>query len=151
MATAGSQRQRGRYGMMSTPLWSNIFAWSDPEVTSFPLRLRFPFFDLRLVQYVLNVPPIPWFEKKLLLREAMRDMLPAAVRQRPKTILRGDPHYILTQQRGVQAWMRELLSIPALASYVDREQSLQMLESSPTLATYDQLATLFPFAYWLRW
>lgn len=148
MATAGTQR--GRHGMMSAPLWSNLFAWSDPGVTSFPLRLRFPFFDLRLVQYVLNVPPIPWFESKLLLREAMRDNLPEAVRQRPKTTLRGHPHYILAQQRGVQAWMRELLSIPTLANYVHREQSLHLLQSSPTLATYNQLTILFPFAYWLR-
>jgi len=150
MATAGSQR--GRHGMMSAPLWSNIFAWSDPGVTSFPLRLRFPFFDLRLVRYLLTVPPVPWFENKLLLREAMRDNLPAPVRQRPKTTLRGNPHYTLAQERGVQAWMRDLLSTPTLASYVDRERWLQVLQSPAKLtpATYNQLAILFPFAYWLR-
>ncbi len=145
MATVGTQRDL--YGMMNAPLWSNIFADSDPGVTSFPVRVRFPFFDLRLVRYLLTVPPTPWFESKLLLREAMRDMLPEAVRQRPKTTLRGNPHYILAQQRGVQAWMRDLLAAPALANYVDREQSLHQLQSSPALATYNQLAILFPFAY----
>ena len=148
MARVGTQRDR--HGMITAPLWSSIFAGSDPGETSFPLRVRFPFFDLRLVRYVLTVAPMPWFENKLLLREAMRDMLPEPVRQRPKTTLRGNPHYSLIQQRGVQAWMVEFLSTPTLASYVDRERCLQLLQSSPAPATYNQLAILFPFVYWLR-
>ena len=143
--------QRDRHGMMSAPLWSYIFANSDPGVTSFPLRLRFPFFDLRLVRYLLTVPPVPWFENKLFLREAMRDILPEAVRQRPKTTLRGNPHYILAQQRGMQAWMIDLLSTPALANYVDSEPWLQRMESGAlTPTTYNQLVPVFLFAYWLR-
>jgi hypothetical protein len=37
------------------------------------------------------MPPWPWFEGKLLLREAMRDVLPEEIRTRPKRSLRRDP------------------------------------------------------------
>ena len=135
--------------MMSAPLWSNIFAWSDPGMTSLPLRNRFPFFDLRLVLYALTVPPVPWFENKFLLREAMRDALPEAVYRRPKTSLRGNPHQLLAKKRGLQDWMTDLLAIPTLSNYIDKEKWLDRFGSSPSSGTYNQLGLLLSFAYWL--
>ncbi len=148
---AGANSYRGQHGMMTASLWSSIFANSDPGVTSFPVRLRFPFFDLRLVRYVQTVPPVPWYDSKRLLRDSMRKMLPATICQRPKTALSGNPHYALAQQRRPQGWVEELLSTPAMGSYVDRERWLQSLHASDlSPITYSQLTTSFPFAYWLQ-
>jgi asparagine synthase (glutamine-hydrolysing) len=47
--------------------------------------------DLRIVDYLLALPPFPWFLEKTLLREAMVGCLPESVRRRPKTPLAGDP------------------------------------------------------------
>ncbi|GAA2983851.1 asparagine synthase (glutamine-hydrolyzing) [Kitasatospora sp. NPDC006786] len=62
------------------------------------LEVRVPFCDHRLVQYVFNAP---WAMKsfdgreKSLLRAAVRDVLPDAVAQRPKSPypVTTDPHY----------------------------------------------------------
>jgi asparagine synthase (glutamine-hydrolysing) len=140
--------QRQRQEMLTAPLWSFIFAASDPGVTSFPLRVRFPFFDLRLLQYLSSVPPMPWFERKNLLRVAMRERLPQIVLQRPKTTLGGNLHTLL-QQQGVQPWMPELLSTPALVKYVDKAAWLHAA-SEGTPSAYVQSGPLFTFAYWFR-
>lgn len=144
--------QTDRYGMTTAPLWSNIFAWSDPGFTGFPVKVRFPFFDLRLVLFLLSVPPVPWFDSKFLLREAMQGRLPDSVRQRGKTPLRGFGHYNLMQQRGIQPWMLELAEMPALSSYVQGESLLQILQSLEELTpvSYNQTNPALQLAYWLR-
>lgn len=144
--------QRDRYGMTTAPLWSNIFAWSDPGFTGFPVKLRFPFFDVRLVEYLLSVPSFPWLEDKFLLREAMKGLLPDAVRLRSKTPLQGFAHYNLMQQRGIQPWMEELTSTPLLSPYVSNDKLLQKLQGVAELtpATYHQAAPALQLAYWLR-
>lgn len=143
---------RNGYGMMTAPLWSYIFATSDPGVTGLPLRMRCPFFDLRLVRFMLTVPPESWLVRKRLLRMAMWERLPKPLLRRQKTPLRGNPHANLARQRGAPAWMNELLAVPELLSYVDGNQCQRHLQSLPELTpiTYSQFCALFPLAYWLR-
>lgn len=143
--------QLDRYGMATAPLWSNIFAWSDPGSSGFPVKVRFPFFDLRLVLYLLSVPPVPWLENKFLLREAMKGLLPSSVRQRPKTTLRGFPHYNWVQQSGIQPWMVELATTPELTGYVNSDRLLPRLQALAdlTTASYHQTIPALQLAYWL--
>lgn len=60
-------------------------------MTHCPMETRYPFLDLRIVNYLLALPPFPWFFRKTLLREAMVGRLPERVRMRPKTPLQGFP------------------------------------------------------------
>lgn len=144
--------QTDRYGMAAAPLWSNIFAGSDPGFTGFPVKARFPFFDLRLVLYLLSVHPVPWFENKFLLREAMKGLLPESVRQRPKTPLRGFGHYNSMQQSGIQPWMVEFATTAALTPYVSSDRLLQRLNAIAELTpvSYNQTIPALQLAYWLR-
>ncbi|MDJ1168796.1 asparagine synthase-related protein [Roseofilum sp. BLCC_M154] len=141
-----------RYGMETAPLWSNIFAWGDPGFSGFPVKVRYPFFDVSLVLYLLSVPPEPWFKNKFLLREAMRGLLPDSVRERPKTPLRGFPHYNLMQQRGIQPWIVELATLPTLTPYINPEALLfrwkTLAELTPT--NYNQTIPALQLAYWLH-
>ncbi len=73
------------------PQWTNMFELSDPGVTHAPLEVRYPFVDLRLVDYLLAVPAFPWAYKKTLSRKAMKGRLPNEVLLRPKTPLSADP------------------------------------------------------------
>lgn len=150
--TLTASPQTDRYGMATAPLWSNIFAWSDPSFSGFPVKVCFPFFDLPLVLFLLSVPPEPWFENKFLLREAMKGILPDSVRQRPKTTLRGSPNYKSVQQGGIQPWMLELATTPALSPYVNTEHLSQKLQAIAELtpAVYNQTASVIQLAYWLR-
>jgi asparagine synthase (glutamine-hydrolysing) len=69
------------------PIWQDYFAGYDLHEALAPVHWRHPFLDLRLLQFMLSVPPVPWGWKKQLIREAMRGRLPEAVVRRPKTPL----------------------------------------------------------------
>ncbi len=78
--------------ILTNPMWQNLFENTfDPGATGLPLEFRHPFFDFRLVSFALRLPPIPWCVDKVLLREAIKGVLPEEVRTRPKTIVPGDP------------------------------------------------------------
>ncbi|MCP4042112.1 MAG: asparagine synthase, partial [Gammaproteobacteria bacterium] len=53
-------------------LWSDLFEGYAPGHTGVPLEARHPWADLRLIDYLLSIPPLPWCAHKMLLREAMR-------------------------------------------------------------------------------
>ena len=69
------------------PIWQTWFTWGDPTYTGLPVRMRHPFVDLRLLEFVARIPPYPWLVRKRILRDATDGLLPTAVRQRPKTLL----------------------------------------------------------------
>ncbi|MGB7729029.1 MAG: asparagine synthase-related protein [Candidatus Acidiferrum sp.] len=79
------------HGSLTQPLWTSMFEQEDPGGTGCPVELRYPFLDLRIVNFLLSIPPFPWFFKKTLVRQAMAGRLPERVRTRPKTSLQGDP------------------------------------------------------------
>jgi asparagine synthase (glutamine-hydrolysing) len=108
-------RPAAHWRLSSAP-WSWYFESSDPGVTRIPLEIRYPFLDVRLVSYLLAIPPIPWCIDKQILRVAMRGTLPDLIRLRPKSPLGGDP-----LNAGLRA-CRELpfsACAPELASYVN--------------------------------
>jgi asparagine synthase (glutamine-hydrolysing) len=74
--------------------------------------------DVRLVTYLLAIPPIPWFVAKTLLRETMKGVLPPSVLQRPKTSLQEDPlrAHLTAASRMVRQPLRP---VPALSACVD--------------------------------
>lgn len=69
--------------------WQGLFLAYDAEWTGVPLDYAHPLFDLRLLDFLLQTPPIPWFGAKTLVREAWSEILPREVLQRPKTPLVG--------------------------------------------------------------
>jgi asparagine synthase (glutamine-hydrolysing) len=75
---------------LSSGFWASAFESEDAGWTGVPVELRAPLLDQRLLRFLLRVPPVPWCMEKMLLREAMRGVLPEEVRARPKTPLRGD-------------------------------------------------------------
>lgn len=66
------------------PIWPAVFADYEFEESLGPLVLRHPFLDLRVLEFMLSVPTLPWAREKLLLREAMRGRLPDEVLARRK-------------------------------------------------------------------
>ncbi len=83
---------RGKaYAGYALPHWSYLFDSYDPNWTGAPLEFRHPLVDTRLVAFLLSLPAVPWCVDKWILRAAAEPLLPADVRRRPKTPLRGDP------------------------------------------------------------
>lgn len=107
------------YQQLTSLGWTYLFESCDPGVTGLPVEVRYPFFDLRLVNYLLAIPPVPWCLHKELMRVAMRGILPALVCQRPKTPMLGDPTTVLLEQSDSQ-WIDKFEATPMLAKYVDQ-------------------------------
>jgi asparagine synthase (glutamine-hydrolysing) len=101
------------HASLSLPQWTHMFEQENAGATGYPMETRYPFLDLRIVSYLLALPPFPWFFRKMLLREAMAGRLPEAVRMRPKTPLQGDPVSAQLRRTGAERlnqmpWSKDL-------------------------------------------
>src|SRR6202043_2466546 len=97
----------GAHASLDSPQWAYLFEHENPGVTRRPVEVRYPFLDLRIVEYLLALPPFPWFFEKNLLREAMVGCLPETVRLRPKTPLELDPLAARLNQQGTE-WLDQV-------------------------------------------
>ena len=107
------------HASLSLPQWTLMFEQENAGVTNCPVETRYPFLDLRIVKYLLALPPFPWFFQKMLLREAMAEHLPERVRTRRKTPLQSDPVSAqLRKMKGVQ--MERIPWCPVAHRYINR-------------------------------
>ena len=128
-------------------LSSSYFDFCDAGVSGFPLEFRHPLLDLRLVEYCLSLPPIPWCYKKEILRRAMVGALPDEVCNRPKTSLRGSP-VALKMAEPDAVRIDEFVAFPALSRYVVREK-IRILHRDSSPATWMDLRPL-SLNFWLE-
>ena len=94
-----------------------------------------------------SIPPLPWCADKYLLREAMRGILPEAVRRRPKAPLPGNPVAARVRHSGIP-WPSQLA--PELAKYVNWDRAL---EAGGKAEPQDVWIHLLPINlnYWLQY
>ena len=97
---------------------SNFFEDNDAGLTLMPIEFRHPLMDVRLLEYCLSLPPMPWCVKKEILRSAMQGALPEPILKRPKTPLAGNPQLEILRQTESR-WLDHFVALPALAKYVD--------------------------------
>lgn len=146
-------RRAEAYNSLLSPGWPCTFEIYDPGSTTLsPIEVRQPFFDLRLVNYLLAIPPMPWFENKTLLRLSMRGLLPEPVRLRPKAALARDPFHVHLRQSGLQ-WEHHFDTAPQLEKYVDKTTFLQVARTyaKGCISEYDSYVVTRPLslAHWL--
>jgi len=79
------------YASLSGPYWPNLLECDEAKRCGAPLETRCPLLDLRLLRFLLRVPPVPWCANKLLMRAAGRGCLPEEILRRPKSPLPYDP------------------------------------------------------------
>lgn len=109
------------------PSWDSLFTRFDAAVTLLPLEVRHPLIDVRMVDYLLALPIIPWLLDKTIVREAMDGFLPDIVRLRPKTPLQGDPGLQLRHSTKFQE-VDGFRPVPEILSYVDRKSIPKVTE-----------------------
>ena len=128
-------------------IWLRIFEGSDPSFSMDPMEIRFPFLDIRLLYFTLALPPLPWCVKKRLLRIAMRDSLPEAICQRPKTPLAGNP-FDLPLAKVAQLPIE--LYDPAVKMFINVEVLTKINEMARKSQSSSELILLpLSFGYWL--
>ncbi|NJO59173.1 MAG: asparagine synthase [Richelia sp. RM2_1_2] len=141
-----------RYGMANSPFWSNLFEQFDPGFTGVAVKHYYPFFDLRLVNFLVSIPPVPWLVNKNILRESMKGKLPEAIRTRKKIVFEAPDVYTKGMQEMVELWIGDLLkNTPGLEDYVDTAGLSRFLQSSEIdTAKFMELEKTLAVAYWLR-
>ncbi|MGA2427432.1 MAG: asparagine synthase-related protein [Candidatus Acidiferrum sp.] len=107
------------HASLGLPHWTSMFENENAGVTRHPVDVRYPFLDLRLVNYLLALPPFPCFFQKSLLRRAMADKLPESVRIRPKTPFHGAP-LLAHFRRDDISWVNRTPPQEELDRYINR-------------------------------
>jgi asparagine synthase (glutamine-hydrolysing) len=82
-STVHAVRPRG-YASLQLPAWQEMFEGQDQGRTRSLYEMRHPFADVRMLQFLLSLPPVPWCRSKYIIRRAMRDTLPETVLRRVK-------------------------------------------------------------------
>lgn len=107
------------YRVLNDPMWSQHFESHSEGFSGMPIEFRHPLADLRILEFTLSLPPVPWLVKKELLRKAMRGILPEPVCARPKSPLAGSP-FIETLKDPKSHWIDQFAPVPLLANFVER-------------------------------
>jgi asparagine synthase (glutamine-hydrolysing) len=136
------------YEAMVDSIWPTLFEGYDPGVTRVPVEVCHPFFDLRLVDFLLALPALPWCADKELLREAARGSLPDTVRLRRKSPLLADPLIALLQQPE-SAWVDSFEGAPELGRFVERRLIPKVFGEKDVWAAWIHLRPL-SLDFWLR-
>jgi asparagine synthase (glutamine-hydrolysing) len=135
------------YAGLSSESASSMFETDDAAWTGVSVESRAPLLDLRMLRFLLRVPPVPWCMEKELLREAMRGMLPEEIRSRPKTPLPVELLDCFVESRRWSPF--PLLQPPAgLRSYVDWQRLAATLRSATGSALWIALRPI-SLGYWL--
>jgi asparagine synthase (glutamine-hydrolysing) len=136
------------YEATASPVWSYVFETFDTSVTRVPVEVRHPFFDLRVLNFLLALPRLPWCCDKELLRQAARGFLPDAVRFRRKSPMAAEPlNAILCKSES--AWVDDFHPVAELERYVSRKKIPAVHRERDIWAAWIHLRPL-SLNFWLR-
>jgi asparagine synthase (glutamine-hydrolysing) len=133
---------------IAAPEWPSMFEGFDAGTTRVPVAVCHPFFDLRLVNFLLALPTVPWCSDKELLRLAARGVLPDAVRLRRKSPLPADPVVALLERPG-SAWVDRFEPDAELEKYVIRHKVPAVFGENDPWSVWINLKPL-SLNFWLR-
>jgi asparagine synthase (glutamine-hydrolysing) len=136
------------YVSLSPSYWCHMFELEHAGVTHCPVEVRHPFFDLRIVNYLLALPPFPLFFEKRLLREAVAGRLPERIRTRRKSPLAADPLVAHFGQHQTP-WMDKFVWTEEIESYLDKSV-LPQFGNGTTSAKVDADVRPICLNFWLQ-
>src|ERR1043165_6455574 len=76
---------------LRSKIWTSLFEGYDAGSTKLNLEVRHRDLEVRLSEFLFAILTVQWTVNNNIWRRAMTDKLPAAVLDRPKTPLMGDP------------------------------------------------------------
>jgi asparagine synthase (glutamine-hydrolysing) len=142
----GDKRPATLLGLASK-VWAPLFEGYDPGATRLALEFRHPFIDLRLIEFLLSIPAIPWCQEKYILREAMQHLLPGIILNRSKTPLAGDPALQMTRLASVR-WLDSFEVSPQLRCFVNLNKRPSIADEQTSESFWASLR-VFALNYWL--
>jgi len=169
--TAKHARRPSGWLDLTSSFWPYLLEDNDPGMTGVPVEYRHPFFDVRVLTWLLAIPPLPWCDNKEVLRSAMAGLLPAPLCRRPKAPCSAQGSVSVPRPLGVplgvrpkafvgadplrellrreeSAWVDRFEARPELAEYVVRERVPSLFGESNTRTIWTNLRPL-SLNYWL--
>ena len=136
------------YRSLHSGYWASVLESEDAGCTGVNLETRASLLDLRILRFLLRLPPVPWCANKELSRRAMKDALPGKILVRCKTPLLEDPLEAGWQRFG---WRPHPEKHPPkmIHEFVKWGNLLETLESSKGLISSENLYAL-AFSHWLK-
>jgi asparagine synthase (glutamine-hydrolysing) len=136
------------YRALHSGYWASVHENEDAGYTGAPLETRAPLLDLRILRFLLRLPPVPWCVNKELSRQAMKGALPKDILERPKAPLMEDPLEACWQGFG---WRPHPEKNPPkrVHEFVKWERWLATLENPKGYFRYESLYPL-SFSLWLK-
>ena len=136
------------YASLHRGYWGSVLETEDAGWTGVALEPRAPLLDLRLIRFLLRVPPVPWCIDKELGRRAMEGLLPPTVLHRPKSPLIRDPLEVIVSEG---RWRPEppIIPVDAVHRFVKWQKycaTLEMLKGSKKVGDFRPLQ----LALWLK-
>ncbi len=135
------------FDALNSKVWAPLFEGYDPGATRLHLEMRHPFCDLRLVEFLLAIPAVPWCVHKHILRTAMQNRLPSTILNRRKTPLSGDPALQLARHASVR-WLDSFEVNPQLSAFVNLNLRRPLADEQTPDALWANLR-VFALNYWL--
>jgi asparagine synthase (glutamine-hydrolysing) len=124
-----------------------LFEGFDPGSTGLPLEVRHPLIDVRLIDFLLALPAVPWCVDKHILRRAMKQRLPPAVINRQKTPLASDPTLHLAHAASVRCL--DIFEVnPQLRSFVNLKRRRALADEQTPAGRWANLR-VFALNHWL--
>jgi asparagine synthase (glutamine-hydrolysing) len=118
----------------------------DAGNTGAPADIVHPYWDVRLLRFLLTVPAVPWCREKYLIRTALRGLVPEAVRLRPKAPLAGLPYL----ERIRRSQYPELAPAPGLERYLSEIKITKVYRKfDQSREQIDQELRILGLQYWL--
>ncbi|HET7108312.1 MAG TPA: asparagine synthase-related protein [Candidatus Acidoferrum sp.] len=136
------------YASLHSGYWAMILEFEDAGSTRINLETRAPLLDLRILKFLLRLPPVPWCANKELSRRAMKGDLPEAILLRAKTPLLEEP---LEACRVRAGWRPNPGMNPPkmVREYVQWERWLATFENPEVYFRYEYLSGL-SLSSWLK-
>jgi asparagine synthase (glutamine-hydrolysing) len=136
------------YASLHSGYWASVLEDEDAGWTGVNLETRAPLLDLRLLRFLLRLPPVPWCVDKELARRAMSPWLPIEILNRPKSPLLQDPLEACQERTG---WRPQPVENPPklIHEFVNWKDWLATLENSKGSLQWSQLYPL-SLSLWLK-
>jgi asparagine synthase (glutamine-hydrolysing) len=124
-----NSRRSGLFYVFESAHLPLYFEAADAGVTRTPIEQYHPFLDLRVLQFLMSVPTVPWKNQKHLLRTAMSGSLPETILHRPKAPLAGDPEEASGAEFPIE-WQESMRRSPELEKYFSTKSGPLIPEGS---------------------
>ena len=138
----------GAYASLNDGYWGEVLEAEDAGWNRVRLETRAPLLDLRVLTFLLRLPPVPWCVDKEICRKTMKSALPRAVVERPKTPLQKDSLEVCSER---QDWIFRLpQEVPErLKEFVNWSKWCETFHHSKGSLSWIILRPV-SFLYWLK-